>query len=119
MVTAATGGLKIGVSGSRHEAMATCRVKVTTAMWRANLGQAAGAGGSVVTPSANAAVMLLAVLVLTVVGPMQTATTSTPGCVSHGKWYPEGARIAPDPRSRIAVAGTFVCRHGKWVFEKA
>ena len=39
------------------------------------------------------------------------------GCWSMGKWYPEGSVQTPDPRSRIAVSGSFVCREGKWVLE--
>jgi uncharacterized protein YigE (DUF2233 family) len=68
--------------------------------------------------SVNSTAIVLAALGLAVSGPVQIAAQPGPGCVSKGKWYPEGARIAPDPRSRIAAAGVFVCRNGKWVFEK-
>ena len=43
-------------------------------------------------------------------------TDGKPGCVSQGKWYPEGARIAPDIRRRLIVRGEFVCTQGKWAF---
>ncbi|HEY7086255.1 MAG TPA: hypothetical protein VH519_15700 [Hyphomicrobiaceae bacterium] len=39
------------------------------------------------------------------------------GCWARGRWYPEGARVAPDPRSRLMAKGEFVCRSGRWVFE--
>jgi len=41
------------------------------------------------------------------------------GCWHDGKWYPEGARIYPDPRSRLAVPGYFLCINGKFVFKQA
>jgi hypothetical protein len=43
--------------------------------------------------------------------------TAPGGCWSGGRWHPEGARITPDPRSRIMASGVFVCRKGQWVFE--
>jgi hypothetical protein len=39
-----------------------------------------------------------------------------PGCWSLGKWYPEGAKTYPDPRSRMVVSGYFLCKNGAWVF---
>ena len=38
------------------------------------------------------------------------------GCLSKGKWYPEGAKVQPDPRSRLILPGYFECKRGKWVF---
>ena len=38
------------------------------------------------------------------------------GCWARGRWYPEGARVAPDPRSRLMAKGEFVCRNTRWVF---
>jgi len=39
------------------------------------------------------------------------------GCWARGRWYPEGARVTPDPRSRLMAKGVFVCRNTRWVFE--
>jgi hypothetical protein len=43
-------------------------------------------------------------------------TDGQPGCWSLGKWYPEGAKTYPDPRSRMVVSGYFICKNGAWVF---
>ena len=47
----------------------------------------------------------------------QPAPEGKGGCWSMGKWYAHGSVQPPDPRSRIAMPGSFVCRDGKWVFD--
>jgi|SoiMethySBSTD1v2_1073268.scaffolds.fasta_scaffold124100_3 hypothetical protein len=43
-------------------------------------------------------------------------TVKQGGCWLEGKWFPEGARVYPSERSRIAVRGYSLCTNGKWVF---
>jgi hypothetical protein len=47
----------------------------------------------------------------------QSADRKEGGCWARGQWYPDGARVAPDPRSRLMAKGVFVCRNARWVFE--
>jgi hypothetical protein len=81
-----------------------------------------GAAGVAFRPAAGRLCLALSAASLGVVFALATAKVVAAqqgaGCLSQGKLYPEGARMAPDPRSRIAVAGVFVCRNGRWVFER-
>ena len=58
-------------------------------------------------------------LAQTAAAPGQPSPERKSGCWSMGTWYPEGSVQPPDPRRRIAMPGSFVCREGKWVFDPA